>query len=346
MQYSLCGVIKINNTKIICRSCKAETSEKKAKVAFQRLFGAISFLPLLAMPVLIVMSDTAAGAVASALRICVSTVIPSLFPFLVLASYITASGAADTMGRFFRKPFRILFGINGELVTAFIIGIISGYPAGAMTAAALVQNNKCDADSASRALAFCSNTGPAFLIGGIGAGLLGDRRIGIILYIAEIISAVICGILMRKRNTPHESQSKKQDFSEKSNAGAFVRSVSSAAVSMLNICAFIVFFAVISEFLQLLLTHTVNIPLSVRAIIISAAEITAGVRCASEAGAVSAALISAFAVGWSGFSVLFQTSAVTDGCGISLRYYIPGKIFQSAICPLITFILMQITGII
>lgn len=99
----------------------------------------------------------------------------SLFPFLVISSYIIASGTADTIGKILRKPFGAMFGISGELAPAFIIGLISGYPAGAMTAAELVRNKKCDSDSASRALAFCSNTGPAFLIGGIGAGLLGDR---------------------------------------------------------------------------------------------------------------------------------------------------------------------------
>ena len=304
------------------------------------------FLPLLAVPVLIIMSDTATGAVSSALGVCVSTVIPSLFPFLVLSSYITASGAADTIGKILRKPFGAMFGISGELAPAFIIGLISGYPAGAMTAAELVRNKKCDSDSASRALAFCSNTGPAFLIGGIGAGLLGDRRIGIILYIAEIISAVICGILMRKKNTVRECCCKNSITPDVSYASAFVRSVTSAAISMLTICAFIVFFAVISEFLQLFLSRIGNIPLTVQAVIVSAAEITAGIRCASETGTVSAALISAFAVGWSGFSVLFQTSAVTEGCGIRMKYYISGKILQSFICPAITFILMKITGII
>ena len=346
MQYSLCGVIKINNTNIIRNSAGKGIIRKKAKALLQLFLHIIPFFPLLAAPMLILMSNTAAGAVSSALGVCISTVIPSLFPFLVLSSYITASGAADAIGKFLRKPFGAMFGISGELASAFIVGLISGYPAGAMIAAELVRNKKCDSDSASRALAFCSNTGPAFLIGGIGAGLLGDKRIGIILYIAEIISAIICGVLMRKKDTVRESRCENSVTPDISYASAFVRSVSSAAISMLTICAFIVFFAVISEFLRLFLSQAGNIPLTVQAVIVSAAEITAGIRCASETGTVSAALISAFAVGWSGFSVLFQTSAVTEGCGIRMKYYISGKILQSFICPAITFILMKITGII
>ncbi|MBO4216568.1 MAG: hypothetical protein J5940_01335, partial [Clostridia bacterium] len=50
---------------------------------------------------------------------------------------------------------------------------------------------------------------------------------------------------------------------------------------------------------------------------------------AGRAGSLSAA---AFAVGFSGISVMFQTADISLRAGISMRYWIIGKLYSSIVC--------------
>lgn len=65
--------------------------------------------------------------------LCLSTLVPSLFPFMVLASYITESGLAEKIGRHLSWLTKPIFGLDGCFASAIILSLVGGYPVGAKT---------------------------------------------------------------------------------------------------------------------------------------------------------------------------------------------------------------------
>jgi len=58
------------------------------------------------------------GGVSRGLSICSTVIIPSLFPFLVLAGFLVRSGVGAALGRRLERPVRFLFGLPGCCASA------------------------------------------------------------------------------------------------------------------------------------------------------------------------------------------------------------------------------------
>ena len=56
--------------------------------------------------------DTAARGAARGLNVCLSVLVPSLFPFLVLSVFLVRSGAAALLGKLLEGPMRFLIDIR------------------------------------------------------------------------------------------------------------------------------------------------------------------------------------------------------------------------------------------
>ena len=98
-------------------------------------------------------NDTA-EAVRTALSLCAKTVIPSLFPFMVISELIASLGIARWAGKIFSKPFHALFGINGSGASALILGILCGFPIGAKCAVSLYGSGQLSKEQTERLLCF------------------------------------------------------------------------------------------------------------------------------------------------------------------------------------------------
>ncbi len=92
---------------------------------------------------------------------------------------------------------RPLFHVSGACASAFALGFIGGYPVGAKTAISLYENGMCTKTEAERLLAFCNNSGPAFILGVVGAGVFASSRVGVLLYLAHAAASICIGILFR-----------------------------------------------------------------------------------------------------------------------------------------------------
>ena len=101
------------------------------------------------------------------LKLCVSTVIPSLFPFMVVSELIVAGGFAESVGAFFKKPARLLFGISGEGASAFLLGTLCGFPIGTRVAISLYERGRISREELSRLVCFSNNPSSAFVISAV-----------------------------------------------------------------------------------------------------------------------------------------------------------------------------------
>ena len=113
------------------------------------------------------------------LTLCCNVIIPSLFPFFVLSSLAVDLGLAAYLGRLLEGVMRPLFRVSGCCAMAVVLGFVGGYPLGAKTALELYRQGLCTKTETERLLAFCNNSGPAFILGVVGAGIFGSGQIGL-----------------------------------------------------------------------------------------------------------------------------------------------------------------------
>lgn len=265
----------------------------------------------------------AAETVRRGIELCLASVIPALFPFFVVSSLLVSLGAGRA-ARILERPFRALFRCGGAGAAAFLLGMLGGYPVGAATVASLVRQGDVSPAEGRRLLAFCSNAGPAFIIGVAGLTVFGSARTGAYLYLIHITAAMAAGFLLRGRRaviggTYHPP-------ARPGLISAFLSAVQGAASAMGRVCAFVVFFLVL-----LSLTERVTGPLPPGAA--GFLELTNGVLRLSptRTGFITAAAL----LGWGGLSVHCQTASVLDGTNVPLDRYFLGKALQSLLSALL-----------
>ena len=71
-------------------------------------------------------AETAAQAVRDGVQLCLTSVIPALFPFFAVSSLLVALGAAEAAGRALARPFGRLFRCGGAGCAALLLGLVGG----------------------------------------------------------------------------------------------------------------------------------------------------------------------------------------------------------------------------
>lgn len=268
-------------------------------------------------------------AVGEALRLCAGSLIPSLFPTMVVSSFLVESGVSRGLGRAFDRGMRFLFRVPGTCIVSFLPGLVAGYPVGAKTALALYESGQCSRGEAERLLAFANNAGPAFLLGAVGVGMYSSLRLGAILYLFHVLSALMVGFLFRFWKGKEVPMPTFPPGEERGSlAAAFTKSVRDSAVSSLHITAFVTFFSAVSCVLSESgflpgLGEWLGFPVPFLAGVL---EMSGGVAGLIEQGGEIAMV--AFLVGWAGFSVHFQVMSFVGEKRISLVPYFVGKLLQ------------------
>ena len=125
-----------------------------------------------------------------------NTVVPSLLPFFIFTDMLMAAGIHRTIGRELKRPVSFLLGVPGEAAFVFVSSILSGYPTGARLTAELRRSGSITQDQARDMLNFCSTSGPLFIVGAVGTGMLGDCRAGYIILAAHCTGAIVTGMIM------------------------------------------------------------------------------------------------------------------------------------------------------
>ena len=270
-----------------------------------------------AAALLLLRPQKAASAVRAGLALCAGTVVPSLFPFFAAISLLLQLGAAEALGRLCAPIMRPLFRMRGVCALPLLAGLLGGYPSGAKTAASLYAQGRITRQEAELLLGFCDNCGPAFLLGCVGAGVLGNPDAGLWLYAVHILLCRLSGdrgpVLLGSA-LPAAPVSFPQ---------ALTSSVTGALASTLNVCAFVVFFQVLSALP----------PAPPPPLVLGILEMVGGVASLTPGpgGFAAAAAI----VGWGGLSVHCQAMSLAAPEGLSFRWHWAGKALQAVLSALL-----------
>ena len=252
--------------------------------------------------------------------LCGRVIIPSLFVFTVCILFIMKILTAEKNESLSRKErfFIILF------------SMIGGYPVGAKLINNAVTDNKLTPKEGGKMLNYCINAGPAFIIGAVGAGIIGSKKLGYILFISHIISSIIMGLFLKdtkKRNIKKLNK----NIADLILTDCFVSSVSEAAAMIIGICGYVILFSVIGAYFEFFAKTAPFLKYFGLFL-----EVTNGVSQTENIYLIS------FLLGFSGLCIWFQILSTGKNIKINPIRFILFRIIHGILSVFITLILIKI----
>ena len=135
-------------------------------------------------------------------------VLPSVLPFMFFTKALSSLGQMEKLTHPFQRVTKTLFNTPTISFYAFFMAILSGYPVGSKMIADLYMQGKITQEDAYRMSAFCSTSGPMFIIGAVGIGMFKNSLVGYILFLSHILSAFLNGLIYRKLGLKNDYKDK------------------------------------------------------------------------------------------------------------------------------------------
>lgn len=324
---------------------KRQRSILRLPSAGQLTFG---FFSLFCLLLLLRNAAVAVEYVNRGLLLCARSVIPSLFPFMVISEILVNGGTVNRLPRWLLAPIRSLLGLPDAGCCAVLLGLVCGFPVGAKCAVSAYENGALTKGQAERVVLISCTPSSAFLIGTVGGTMWENPRFGTALYATVIgvslLTGIVANLLCKERSSLPEAGKKAElpMMSRSRGAALFTEAIRSSTVSMLLVCAYVIFFSALLGTLHYVLAAFSTSPMT-GAVLFCLFELSGGVSQAAGIGnAMWGAALTAFAVGWSGLSVHCQLLSVCDGKGLSFRAYFPVKLLQGFLCALLFLLLLHL----
>lgn len=266
------------------------------------------------------------------LKICAFNIIPTLFPFFILSDLCSSAIYFSE-----RSPISILlkklFNISSEGILPLIMGNMCGLPLGAKIASEKWKDNLITDEEINYLSALCNNPSPAFVISGVGAGLLGDIKAGFLLYFSTIMSTCMIGFIFKSKNQIcyNQSENIRQKFD-------LINSIKSAGYSSITVSSYVIFFSSVIGLFKIFLNNDVIIALMSSFFEIgSACNIIADSK--NALGIFYLPMLS-FAISFSGLSAFLQILSILPPV-VSKKKYLLKKTIQALVSAAITYILIN-----
>ena len=138
-------------------------------------------------------SDEIRRGALSGLVLTAGTILPSIFPFMILGDFLSCYISNAGLG-FTEALIRRIWGATREEISIAISGILCGFPSSARASAQAYKDGRLSEDAAITLSAFSSNPSPPFIIGALGIGLLGDKKHGLIFFLVLLFSIIITSL--------------------------------------------------------------------------------------------------------------------------------------------------------
>ena len=256
---------------------------------------------------------------AEGLNLCLSVLVPSLFPFMAAAGLAVKTGLCGSGGK------KILRG-TGALAPLMLLALIGGYPVGARAAAEMYRGGQLTPAQAKTAACCLVCAGPGFLLGFVGS-VYGSEEVGLIIYTAQAASVVLLtlgvNILLKNNKTPDTAVR----FTPLPFGTALVEAAHDAAVSMVSIGSLAVLFGAFGGILGTVIPNE-----ELRRYLMSSLEVCTAVKLLSGCPIE----FCAFAVGFGGICVHFQIFAALGELKVNKLLFFFIRILQGVITALLT----------
>jgi sporulation integral membrane protein YlbJ len=226
------------------------------------------------------------------------------------------------------------------------MSILSGYPVGAKLTADIYKSNKINSAQAQTISSFTSTSGPLFIIGTVGIGFFNNQKIGIIVLISHLISALLNGLIYRNKK---ENKVSTLTFSQSNNI--LNESMTNSIQSIMVVGGFIAIFYMILNILlsinafdlPLIMLEKIGINYNIGTSIISGLiEVTTGALKLSECGLniKTSCTILSFLISFGGLSIHAQAYCFLKDFGMSYGKFLIQKVTHAILSTLVTLIIL------
>ena len=275
-----------------------------------------------------------ADSISESIGVCLNIIIPSMFVFMVLSSYIIDEGIYKTLISPLYLLLKRILPLNKELFSIFILSLIGGYPTGIKLLRERIAENKNYHEIYERMAAFCYCVSPVFAVNIIGYGVYGSVEAGVTVYISNVLGCFVMAVFT-ERSINRESIEKYSVNKEKYNPKGLTFCINSASKALLTICAVIICFNSVMAVTDSLLTELGIVPPDILSGFLEISNLTK-----IAAPSPSYLPIFSFISSFGGVCVLVQTAALA-GKGFSLKHFYIGRIICGALSSLFTYIIMS-----
>ncbi|MDO4552809.1 MAG: hypothetical protein Q4C22_04660 [Bacillota bacterium] len=298
--------------------------------------------------------EAAVAAAGDGVALWSGTVLPALLPFFICSNFMISLGVPELAARAFRRPFSSMFRAPGSGAFIFLISVMSGYPMGAGLIGDLRRRGELTAAEARRLLAFCSTSGPLFMLGAVGTGLLHSPAAGALIAGAHYGGALLNGLLWARmpeeegrsrrraaggsgperesregRKPGRARESGAQGRRELTLLDAFTGAILSSLKTLGIICCYIVVFTMLVDLLELLgcFAPFAALPWA-KGLLKGLLEMTVGsaALASAELSMAAKAVLCSFLVSFGGLSVMAQSMSLLSGSGVTAGAYLRRKL--------------------
>ncbi len=357
---------------------------KKVKFGFFYLKHNLIPLSIIILLIsLVIFSEDVFTSAHNGLTLWCNNVVPSLLPFLICLEVLKKTNVISVIGKILEPVIRPIFRIPGCGAFAVVMGMCSGYPVGAKFAASLREANQCSKIEGERLLSFTNTSGPLFIVGAVGIGMLADSKIGFLLLLTHFIAALLVGIVFRfyksrlKSNNSNlkanilESKIITTQKNEGSNniklsqlGGIMGEAIKNSISTLLLVCGFITFFCVVGTVLDktgmtslisnLISQIFINLGFSKEMVsplttgcLKGILEITSGLKILSASSLDYKILLPIMAtiLGFGGISVHMQVASIISHTDLSMKPYLLGKTLHGIFAGFITYFILNQTNL-
>ncbi len=266
-------------------------------------------------------------------------VLPSVLPFMFFTKTLSSLKIMPKLVRPLSPITKMLFKTPPISMYAFVMAILSGYPVGSKMVCDLYLQGQITKQDAFKMSAFCSTSGPMFIIGAVGIGMFKNAKIGYILFISHVFGAILNGILYRKLKVKDEENS--NTSAPKNESTNIADIVLNSTLSILSVgCIITIFFIVIECFAPLLNLLPTTISYFLQGVI----EITKGCLSLSTLMDVKlACILASFVVSFGGISTILQSITMLNSLKMPIKLFVLEKIthglFAMSISAILVFLL-------
>jgi sporulation integral membrane protein YlbJ len=320
--------------------------------------GAVKMLPLWAAVFLLFFlmmtrQDVCVKLIEKGLFLTSSKVLPAVFPYMVLTSVLSKTGLLSLFCTKRTERLAALFALPGAALPAIIMGLLAGFPTGALLTAEIYRQGRITKRQAERLAVLCNFCAPPFLLGAFGQGVMGNWRFGLLLWGMQTLLLGLYGFFSSRKEGGTKKvcapQSERTNESAKENGeGSLVSligsSIAEGAVKSVKVTGYVLFFSLVSGILGSFFQRLFSENQVAAALFYGFFEFSSGIACLSQANALSL-FVGGLIIGWSGLSVHLQVAGFLSDAHLSVKKHLTAHLLLPPVTSLLTVLLSKALGL-